>query len=346
MIRRFRNGLRIVPPPFSLSAVHSKLEAVFSPSNRGSFPDRRDFLGLLTGAAGLSLARSAFGQNRAASIPGGAVSVTKLTDTFVHIRGESNVLAVLGPDSVLLVDGGTADRSAELLKSISSQSGGHPVKIAFNTHWHPDHVGANEALGKAGAKIIAHEYTKQWLSTEIDWGWQHQTFEPLPAVALPNQTFYTSGKMMFGKEAVEYGHMPQAHTDGDIYVYFPGSNILMAGDVVSAGSYPVLDWTTNGWIRGMVAAQKTLLQIGNDDTKIVPGTGPVQTKADVKALNEMCATVGERVLALMKMGMGPKEVVAAKPTKEFDDKWGDPELFLLNAYRGFWGHVRELGGIV
>jgi cyclase len=319
---------------------------VFSISNRRNLPGRRDFLGLMTGAAGVSLAQSAFGQTPAQS-SSSAITAIKHADNFLQITGAgSNVLAVVGPDSVLLVDGGAAEHSADLMKFVGSQASGKPVKVAFNTHWHPDHVGSNEALGKAGAKIIAHAYTKEWLSTEIDWGWQHKTFEPLPAVALPNETFYDSGKLTFGKEPVEYAHMQQAHTDGDLYVYFPGPNILMAGDVVSAGSYPVLDWTTNGWIRGMVNAQKTILQIANDNTKIIPGTGPAQTKAEVQALSDMCNTVGERILKLMKMGMGPKEIVAAKPTTDFDAKYGDPELFLLNGYRGIWGHVRELGGIV
>jgi cyclase len=316
---------------------------VFSTENRRNLHGRREFVRVLTGAAGLSLTRSTFAQSTSS-----AVASTKLSDGFFLLTGAgSNVLAVAGADGVLMVDGGAAEQSAELLKMASAQGGGKPVRTLFTTHWHPDHTGANEAIGKSGAKIIAHAYTKQWMSTEIDWGWQKKTFEPAPKAALPTETFYEGdNKIMFGAEAVQYAHMPQAHTDGDIYVYFPGPNILMAGDVVSAGSYPVLDWTTNGWVRGIVNAQKTILQIANDNTKIIPGTGPVQTKAEVQALSDMCATVGDRILKLMKMGMGPKEIVAAKPTADFDAKYGDPELFLLNGYRGLWGHVRELGGIV
>ena len=298
---------------------------------------RRHFLGALAGAAGASLCR-------AQATP---LAATKLTENIIQITGAgSNVLAVIGADSVLLVDGGVKDRSEELLKFVSQQSGGRRVETLFNTHWHPEHTGSNEALGKAGAKIIASENTKLWLSTEIDFGWQKKTFEPVPKAALPNQTFYTSGKVTFGKEQVEYALMPQAHTDGDIYVFFPGPNILVAGDVVSVGSYPVLDYTTGGWIGGMVAAQKTLLQLTDMDTRIIPGTGPVQNKADLQALNDMCNTLRDRFLKLMKQGMGPKELIAAKPTKEYDQKWGDPELFIANAYMGLWGHVRELGGIV
>jgi cyclase len=299
--------------------------------------DRRHFLGALAGAAGASLCRA----------DAAPLAAVKLTDNFIQITGAgSNVLAVIGADEVLMVDGGLKERSADLLKLVTEQSGGRPVKTLFNTHWHPEHTGSNEALGKAGAKIIASENTKLWLGTEIDVGWQKKTYEPSPKAALPNQTFYNSGKMTFGKEQVEYALMPQAHTDGDIYVFFPGSNILVAGDVVSVGSYPILDYTTGGWIGGMVNSQRTLLQLINMDTRIMPGTGPVQTKADLQALNEMCNTLRDRLVKLMKQGVGPKEMIAAKPTKEFDEKWGDPELFIANAYRGLWGHVRELGGIV
>ncbi len=299
--------------------------------------DRRHFLGALCGAVGASVCR-------AQSTP---LAATKLTDNFIQISGAgSNVLAVIGSDGVLMVDGGLKERSAELLKLVAEQSGARPVQTLFNTHWHLEHTGSNEALGKAGAKIIASENTKLWLGTEIDVGWQKKTYEPSPKAALPNQTFYNSGKMTFGKEQVEYALMPQAHTDGDIYVFFPGPNILVAGDVVSVGSYPILDYTTGGWIGGMVNAQRTLLQLINMDTRILPGSGPVQTKADLQALNEMCNTLRDRLVKLMKQGMGPKEMIAAKPTKEFDEKWGDPELFIANAYRGLWGHVRELGGIV
>jgi glyoxylase-like metal-dependent hydrolase (beta-lactamase superfamily II) len=299
--------------------------------------DRRHFLGALAGAAGASLLR-------AESSP---LAATKLTDSFIEITGAgSNVLAVIGTDGVLMVDGGLKERSADLLKLVAEQSGGRPVQFLFNTHWHPENTGSNEALGKAGAKIVASENTKLWLGTEIDVGWQKKTYEPSPKAALPTQTFYTSGKMTFGKEQVEYALMPQAHTDGDIYVFFPGPNILMAGDVVSVGSYPILDYTTGGWIGGLVNAQRTLLQLSNADTRIIPGNGPVQTRADLQALNEMCNTLRDRLTKLMKQGMSPSDMIAAKPTKEYDEKWGDPELFIANAYRGLWGHVRELGGIV
>jgi cyclase len=319
---------------------------VFRTSNRRTF-----LRSLAGGAAGIALTYRAFAQTTTA--PAGApLDVRKLTDTFLLISGAGgNVLAVIGPDSVLLVNGGSAERSDELLKLVADRSGGKPVKVLFNTCWHPQHTGSNETLGKAGAKIIAHVNTKLWLGTEIDCGWQKHTYEPHPAVSLPNQTFYTGQqKMMFGKEPVEYGYMKQAHTDGDIYVYFPGPNILAAGDVVSVGSYPIVDYTTGGWLGGMIAGQNILLNVTNADTRIVPGSGRLMTQDDLDSEIQTLTIIKDRLVKLMKQGLGPKEIIAAAPTKDFDEKWGkkwgSSDLFIELAYRGLWGHVRELGGIV
>jgi cyclase len=321
----------------------SKLLAVIHTSHRRLF-----LRNLAGGAAGVALAqRRVFAQ--IGSAPAIApLEVKKLTDTFLQITGAGgNVLAVLGPDGVLLVNGGSAERSEELLKLVAEHSGGKPVQVLFNTCWHPVHTGSNETLGKAGAKIMAHENTKLWLGAEFDVAWQKRTYEPHPKTALPNQTFYTGvQKTTFGKEPVEYGYMMQAHTDGDIYVYFPGPNILAAGDVVSTGTYPIVDYCTGGWLGGTIEGQKTLLKVTNADTRIVPGSGPVMTHADLEAENQMLATLKDRLVKLMKQGLTPSEMIAAAPTKDFDQKWGNPELFIQLAYRGMWGHVRELGGIV
>ena len=300
--------------------------------------NRRDFIRTLAaGAASLSL-------SRAQASP---ITATKLADNYIHISGAgSNVLLVTGPDGALLVDGGSPEHSAELLKVVAEQAGGRKVQTLFNTHWHLESTGSNDALGKAGTKIIAHENTKLWMGTDIICKWQNRTYQPRAKEALPNQTFYTSGKMTFGKEQVVYGYLGQAHTDGDIYVFFPGPNILMTGDVMSVGQYPILDWTTGGWIGGLADASKTLLSVGDAQTRIIPGIGPVQTRADLQAQADMCAAVRTSLVLLLRKGMSAKEMLAAGPTKDFDAKWGNPELFVTNAYPGLWGHVREVGGIV
>ncbi len=122
--------------------------------------------------------------------------------------------------------------------------------------------------------------------------------------------------------------------------------MLVAGDLVSVGSYPILDYTTGGWIGGMTDASKALLEVGDEKTLIVPGSGPVQGRADLKAQSDMLATMNDRLKGLMRKGIGTDDLLTQPPTQEFDAKWGDPKLFLANAYRGLWGHVRELGGIV
>ncbi len=141
--------------------------------------------------------------------------------------------------------------------------------------------------------------------------------------------------------------MPMAHTDGDIYVHFPLSDVLAVGDVVQAGRLPYLDWPTGGWIGGMQQAHRTILSLAKDTTKIVPASGPVMTKAEVQASLDIVTKVRDELVKLMKQGKGAKDMIDAKALKEFEGQLtGDPEAFIYTAYRGLWAHVRELGGIV
>jgi cyclase len=307
-------------------------------------PDRRSFLkAAVAGAAGVSLSLRAL----ARSEPEPIVAVP-LSDNMVQITGAGgNVVAVTGPDGVLLIDSGVEERSKDLLKAVGKLPGGQHVHTLINTHWHWDHTGGNERLGKDKVKIIAHENTKLWLGADFYCDWQdNRHYTPRPKVALPTETFYTSGQIRANGQDVVYGYLPRAHTDSDIYVFFPKANVLVAGGLVSVGAYPVLDYTTGGWIGGMDDASKALVGIANKDTRIVPGIGPVQTYADLQAQSEMLHTMHERLVDLMRKGIGTDDLAAHPPTDEFNAKWGDPQLFLANAYRGMWGHVRELGKIV
>lgn len=302
-------------------------------------PHRRDFI-KIAGAAALTLSRRA---------PAQSTNLTKiaLTGNFFAVSGAgNNVLVLDAPEGVLMVDGGSPERSAELLKFVSAETGGKPVRVLFNTHWHHESTGSNQALGAAGARIIGHVNTKLWLGAEIDVQWQERIYQPLPKSARPSETFYTTGKTTFGGERIEYGYLLQAHTDTDIYVFFPGSNILMVGDVVTSDKYPVLDWSTGGWITGMVEAQKTLLAASNAETRIIPGTGPVITRSDLEAQLAKLTTIRDNLVKTFRQGKSPKEMQKEGVTKDFDAQWGDPEQFLNNAYRGLWGHAREVGGIV
>ncbi len=305
--------------------------------------NRREFFGsVLAGAASLTLSRAAFAQQAPP-----AIAATKLADDLTMITGAgANVMVVSAPDGLLLVDGGLPDRSTELLKTIADQFEQRPVKALFNTHWHLDHTGSNEALGKSGAKIISHRNTKRWLSSTVFVEAQNRTYPPRPAAAIPTEVFDTSGNMTFGQEKLSYGHLPPAHTDGDAYVFFPGPNILMVSDILSVGRYPVMDYSTGGWIGGMIDATAALLKIADAKTRIIPGAGPLQTRDDLQAEHDMLATVKDRVQTMLRQGKGLPDVIPEAPTKEFDAKWGKPDLFLSMTYAGLLRHTHEIGGIL
>jgi glyoxylase-like metal-dependent hydrolase (beta-lactamase superfamily II) len=301
------------------------------------------------GGAGLWPASTVFGQQRPSTLQRAQspITATRLSDNLLELTGAGgNVVVVTAPDGLVMVNGGARERSEDLLKAVAEHAGGTRVQALFNTDWHREHTGSNETIGKAGAKIIAHENTRQYLGAEIYVDWEKRIYKALPPYAVPNHPFYTSGKMTAGAERIEYGHLGQAHTDAAIYVFFPGSNVLVAGDALSVGKYPIADYTTGGWLGGLIAANKTLLAMTNADTRVVPGAGPIQTRADLQAQHDMLAAVMDRFPKLMKQGMGPDDIIAAAPTKEFDATWGNPDLFVTTAYRGMWLHVRELGGIV
>lgn len=308
---------------------------------------RRDFLKTaLSSVAGLSLAGVASSRvwARASVEP---IVITPITDSIALVTGAgSNVVLFTRPEGVVMIDGGLGERSGDLLRAVSKHTKVARPQTLFNTHWHWDHTGSNERLGKAGTKIIAHENTKLWLGADFISDWEQREYKPRPKQAWPTETFYTTGRMTVGSEEIRYGYLPRAHTDGDIYISFPAQNVLVAGDIVSVGSYPILDVATGGWIGGMVDATQALIDLSDDSTRIIPGTGPVQTKADLVAQHQMLTTLKDRLIGLMKKGMGTDDLLAAPPTGEFDAKWGDPKVFLANAFRGLWGHVRELGGIV
>jgi glyoxylase-like metal-dependent hydrolase (beta-lactamase superfamily II) len=298
--------------------------------------NRRDFLQ----AAGATLSLAALGARpaavRAASTP---VTAQRLGDHLVVFSGAGcNCVAVAGPDSVLLVDGGLKEHSGSLLDAVRKELS-HPVRILFNTHWHPEQTGSNERLGSEGARIIAHENTKLWLDYPQQVPPDNHTYGPLPPRARPNDTIYDSGKLTFGGEQVEYGYLLQAHTDGDIYVFFRESNVLVTGGPVSGEGWPIIDWKTGGWIAGQIEALRTLSQLADEHTRVIPANGPVLTRDDLKAQQDMYAAIFDRLQKLLRKGMSPEEVLAAAPAKEFEAKWGDSRQYVTMAFKSLWGHM-------
>jgi glyoxylase-like metal-dependent hydrolase (beta-lactamase superfamily II) len=274
-----------------------------------------------------------------------SLQTATLAEGLVAVVGpDATVLAADSNDGIVMVDGGHADWSAALLRMVESHLGAKPFRALFNTHWHPEQTGSNLPLGERGVEIIAHENTKLWLGTDIWVRWSDKKYPPLPPAALPTTTFYDANDVTsfeFGGRRVECGHLLKAHTDGDIWVFFPEENVLATGGVVANDKWPIIDWWTGGWFVGMLDAFETLVAIANDDTRIVPASGPPMSLADLKSQQQMYLTIFDRLQTLFTQARGTDEVLDAKPTAEFDARWGDPELFVTLAFQSFWGHLRD-----
>jgi cyclase len=299
---------------------------------------RREFLRALTGAAALALPRTGW------ALQAQGPAATKLTETVTLITGAgNNVIALAADKENLLIDAGDAAHAGEVLKLAGN------VGTVFNTHYHLESTGGNDVMARAGAKIVAHLNTKLWMTQEIIRDWEGgKVYPPRAKAALPVEAFRASaGEMTFGDEPIEYGLLPQAHTDGDVFVHFKKANVLAVGDIVQPGRLPALDWFCGGWIGGMQNAQKALLDRADNQTTIVPAIGPVMTKADLQANHATIVRIREKLVGLVKKGQGAQNMIDAKAVDEFKDVMpGDAPTFLYVAYRGLWAHARELGGIV
>lgn len=268
-------------------------------------------------------------------------SLTLAADLFVvKVPGEANVLAQTSNKGVLLVDGASSKGSDALIKAVAGLPGAGKgaVHTLFNTHWHPEQTGSNERVGMAGATIISHENTRLWLGQNVTWPWNGQTVKKLSKIAQPNKTFfYDSVKLDSG---IRYGYISDAaHTDGDMYVYFPDQNVLAVGGAIYGKGWPEVDWWTGGWISGMVGALARLQTIANAETRIVPAVGPVLTMTDLKTQYDMYSTINTRLTQMLNKGKGPTEAVEAQPTKEFDAQMGNPDVFVRRAFESLWAYL-------
>jgi cyclase len=282
-----------------------------------------------------------FSRNAEAS---GRLTIVPLGGRLSLIGGAAaNIVVARAGDELLLVDGGSGADSKALQKLLADSFPGAKLRTVINTHWHWAQSGFNATARKAGVDVVAHENTRLWLSTEVNSRWENRIYKPQPAEALPNKTFYYGPQTLgFGGSKVEYVHLGQAHTDGDIYVRFPEENVIVAGDVASPGRYPIIDSASNGWLGGIHTALKTLVGRCDAGTKVVPGVGaPVGVEA-LKQQQEMCYSVISRIGENYYKGGTYDEIVAAKPTREFDAQFGDPTLFLKQAYETAWYHVGEI----
>jgi cyclase len=270
------------------------------------------------------------------------ITSSPLGDNLYMLSGAgANVIARTGSDGVVLVDGGLKENADALAQAVAAlPNGSGKIHTLFNTHWHPQQTGLNERLGTAGATIIAQENTRLWLTQNITWPWNGQKFKKLAKIAQPNKSFYDTGALDSG---IKYGYISDAaHTDGDLYVYFPQQNILAVGDTAYGQGWPVVDWWTGGWIGGIVGGLQRIQSVaskdGNRDTKIVPAVGPVLTVADIAAQVDMYGTIYDRLNQMLNKGHSPTEGVEAKPAKEYEAKMGNPDEFIRRSFESLWAY--------
>jgi glyoxylase-like metal-dependent hydrolase (beta-lactamase superfamily II) len=264
----------------------------------------------------------------------------KLADDLYVVRlpGEAAVVAHTSREGVLLVDGGSASGSDAVLKAVAAlPNGSGRIHTLFNTHWHPEQTGSNEKLGTAGTTIIAQENTRLWLQQNVTWPWNGRKFQKLPKAAQPNKTFYDKGELDSG---IRYGYISDAaHTDGDLYVYFPQQNVLAVGDAACGEGWPVVDWWTGGWIGGIVGGLQRIQTVANRETRIVPARGPVLTVDQITEQVNMYGTIYDRLNQMLNKGRGPTEAVEAKPAQEFEAKMGNPDEFIRRSFESLWAYL-------
>ena len=230
-------------------------------------------------------------------------------------------LILVGDDGVLLVDTSVAPMGDKIKAAIARVSD-KPIKLIINTHAHADHFGANEALAKGGASIIAHDNLRERMAKGQYLAAFNQTIPPSPPAALPTLTYSDAMTVYFDGETVQLFHPPAAHTDNDTLVHFKRANVIHAsGTIGGDGGYPFFDMSSGGSLAGMIVAESKMLSLSDDKTRIVADEGDPASTETLKASRDMLVTLRARVQKLIDEGRSEDEAVAAKPTKDFDARW-------------------------
>jgi cyclase len=265
------------------------------------------------------------------------IKTVKLSENVYMLLGSGgNIGVYAGDDGVFIVD----DQFAPLTKKIKAAIGkisDKKIRFVINTHWHFDHVGGNENLGEMGSVIIAHENVRKRMSTDQFIEFFQKKVPASPKVALPIITFTRDITFHPSEDDIHVFHASNAHTDGDAIVYFRNSNVIHTGDIYFAGLYPFIDTSANGSVNGVIDAAQYVLSIINDDTKVIPGHGPLSNKAELSAYVNMLISLKAKISKQISAGKTLEEIQRTKPTQEFDEKWGHgmltPDQFVQILYK-------------
>lgn len=272
-------------------------------------------------AVGLSLSAAAWAQGRDFSAV--EIKTHQVSDTIYMLEGAGGNIGVwAGEDGVFLIDDQYAPLTEKILAAIGEISDGE-IRFLINTHIHPDHVGGNENLGRMGVAIIGHENIRSRMMEGVF------NNPPAPAVALPVITFEDNITFHLNGEEAHAFKVPDSHTDGDTIVHFHGSDVLHTGDVFRTTSYPIIDTRHGGTYAGTIETLDIILEVAKPETKIIPGHGFVTDETMVQTFRDMVATIGGRIDAMVGEGKSLEDVIAAKVTADYDERWGYPEGFFF-----------------
>lgn len=241
-------------------------------------------------------------------------------NVYMLIGAGGNIGISAGADGVFMIDDQFAPLTEKIKKAVAAISD-RPIRFLINTHWHFDHTGGNENLGKMGSIIVAHENVRKRLSTEQFISFFKRKVPPKTKSGLPVITFTEDVTFHINEDEIYVFHVANAHTDGDSIIHFRKNNVIHMGDIFFSGMYPFIDVDAGGSVNGIIDAIKKVLPKMDGSTKVIPGHGPLSTKSQLKAYLGMLATLRDRVRQEIKAGKSLKALLASKPTKDLDPEW-------------------------
>ena len=233
-----------------------------------------------------------------------------------------NIGLSVGDDGAFLIDDQYAPLTEKIVAAVATVTD-KPVRFVVNTHWHGDHTGGNENMGRAGALIVAHENVRKRMSVEQFIRAFDSRVPPAPEVALPVITFTDALTFHWNGDEIRVFHVENAHTDGDAIIHFTDANVIHAGDTFFNNIYPFIDAGTGGTLDGVIQSVEQILSMANPETKIIPGHGELTDDAGLRKYRDMLVAVRDRMQSLIAQGKSKDEIVAAKPTQDFDAAWGN-----------------------
>jgi glyoxylase-like metal-dependent hydrolase (beta-lactamase superfamily II) len=260
------------------------------------------------------------------------IETTEVAPGIYMLTGRGgNIGLSTGSDGAFMIDDQFAPLTPKILAAVGRVTD-EPVRFLVNTHWHGDHTGGNENMGKAGAIIVSHVNVRERMSREQHMEAFNRTVPASPEGALPVVTFTDAVTFHWNGDDLHVFHVAHAHTDGDAIIHFRRSNVVHMGDTFFNGMYPFIDVGSGGSIDGLISAVERVMKICDDDTALIPGHGPLAGVEALRTYHRMLVTVRDRVHRMVLEGRSDDEIVAAKPTRDFDPTWGggfiEPDQFV------------------